>query len=739
VNQKKYNSKFHTTRSGHGATLSFDITYSTTKTHKPGADSGNSAVFELSGHENSSDAATRTAVFISPKYCISKCRMNVILYSTLKKDFILNQHIRLKGDLLHIGSELQICDADDPNRFGVVTMYTDKGPMTQLHVSVSPDVVYLQCCPMLVSHMQGGQLLTAKLRLFYLDSFGVCRLLDREVQLRKKNQQEEAAKAKIEAIKITRKLKDDARSILNDNFSLNSEEFCMLHLRRGFLLSQPVISNIVEEIMSKLFPETKADTCIKFFGSKRGPWDIFSMFNSISSFSPKKIVELVVACTPDASPQHRDYARERLKRILDDTFLVRNMWAHVGASDADCRKALQAIIDFIAFTKCFCPLKYLEQCDAVVQDLVTVIKSMNDYTRNVHISIDDVSYCFFLRSIRGVSRICTELQENFPDLVISKELKIQMDYKNSSLAMKLRRQSKEIEVREVVLAVQNLPKNQMNGQIDLPQLKSDCQLIRTTRNALAHATSTSSKVILIMVTLGAVARLVEYLNHSLQQQRTYPSLDDMATRIYGFVTTIKSNQAMLMHLCRRTSSNSDQVHLFDPDLLLHFLVETVDSEERQYLQNCPYLALAEPGDTKATDFTKIQLILGRKMAGPVVCSAAMKLIQKNLGFDKRGNVENEYPIKPEKHADGSNIFSHAAVYEEPAINWHQALGRENVQKRESPIPSKMGPGKSQAPEDKLKLCRSVLKSVALLPPGARGSVDDALASISGSRSILGTR
>jgi hypothetical protein len=708
-----------TVRSRGGATLTFDIEYKSTKkqTQQPSdAASGDNGIAKFSAREDDPDRALCTTVH----QFIPSCRLNVMLSSVFSIESIVGQHIRLKGkSRLQIGSEFQFCDANSPDNFGVVIKCTEQDGISQLQVGVSPHVVYLQCGLESVSLVQGS-CMTEIFHLFYLDSSGFCGALDHEIRQRMKTRQERARACKIEAVQRMRQLKEDACSISSEKFDLTSEELCMLYLRQGFLLSQPVISKIVKSIMLKLFPDTMAESCVKFFRSKDGPWDIFSVFSSILNFPHTKFVDLVDSCIPvDSSPQHRDYARERLKRILDCVFLVRNMWAHIGASDADCRKALQAIIDFITFTKSLLPT---ETVDADVRCLVGLTKCMNSYS-DVKLSVDDVAYCFFLRSIRQLSKFCAELCQMFPDLSISKELHALIDEKNSSPAMKLRRQSNEIEVREVALAVLNISKNQKNGQADLLQL--DCQLIRTARNSLAHATSSGTTVILIVVALGAVCRVIDFLNSQLRKQKILSS--DILTS--GNMANIKLDQAKLMHLCINRTGDTEATGLFDLDVLLNLLSKTVTAE----VQNCPYTSLAfgelgnfscnlqfcrESLSLLAANFKKMQLILGRNIVGHVPCSASMKQQRMDLGFDNKTNFEQCHIFT--SHMLARETMRMQISDEEPLTNWR------NILQRDTSANSKSVEDEHAQRSLELKHCRSVLELIARVPPAARESVHTAV-------------
>jgi hypothetical protein len=197
-----------------------------------------------------------------------------------------------------------------------------------------------------------------------------------------------------------------------------------------------------------------------------------------------------------------------------------------------------------------------------------------------------------------------------------------------------------------------------------------------------------------------------------------------------------------MQLCRGKTGDAKEVHLFDLDVLLQFLAGSVEPDEAtQILPNCPYFALVELGGMRATDFKKMQLILGRTIVGPTDCSDTMKTQQKALGFDKKVNSEKELLINPDEDSQDADVSSdvllcHEGLSDEAVTNWHKALRiRGNADHHKSLQPYKDGLGNSKTPEDELKRCRTALKQIARVPPSECGSVDAAVEWLLSSRDL----
>lgn len=181
--------------------------------------------------------------------------------------------------------------------------------------------------------------------------------LRKEEEQRKKD--ESLEEQKIQAEKLAEQYQDmtllQERALLRSTspFELTSDELGMVKLRQGFLASQPPISQIVKRLMTMWFPGVEDNACIKFFGRKDGPWDIFYIFDffrqagnpeNAESKGRKNIFQLLtkVLFDEDAYEQH-----SRLQNTLDQIFDSRNWWAHVRVGSANCSHALRAIIDFI--------------------------------------------------------------------------------------------------------------------------------------------------------------------------------------------------------------------------------------------------------------------------------------------------------------------------------------------------------------------------------------------------------
>lgn len=459
------------------------------------------------------------------------------------------------------------------------------------------------------------------------------------------------ARKNVEAME-TLKTKSLARAL--GCFHLDSEELCMVYLRQGFLMSQQLISHIIQPesvLMTKLFPGYAYEKCISLFGSKNGPWDIFSIFTFLNR--PEARDALASLSFPDKHfvEVDRDDKRLRLEEIISDIFIARNMWAHVGASDADCRNALQAIIRFIKEL----PSQLLPSADdfnieQLLADLACIIDKMSKYS-HVKLSIDNVSYCIFLRSIRKLTSICTKLLRQFPHAEISKELERQLIEKNNSALTEQRRQSNQLEVKEVTLAILGL-KKKFDKKFDIKQLELDCKIIRTARNALAHATLDSNRVILILVSLGSVVRLVEFLDQNcLHRESPSEKRAQLIDEMQRVAESVKLDQAEFFQRCSKTLQTDSDTNPLDLDNLFDSITRS-HSKEVKECPFFPFLELNSDGLSNSHDdvgqsfhaaalrlksamnFRKMQLIFGRNIVGNSEFSTAVKSMRKALGFDK---------------------------------------------------------------------------------------------------------
>jgi hypothetical protein len=120
-------------------------------------------------------------------------------------------------------------------------------------------------------------------------------------------------------------LKRRALGSIGAAVELTQEELGAVLLRAGFLAAQPLVSECVRMLIARWYPDTHEDDCVRAFGSKDGPWDMFYVFdylrkrernlrssrNSSSAFS-NLLQELGYAGAADASYD------DRQQRLLED-------------------------------------------------------------------------------------------------------------------------------------------------------------------------------------------------------------------------------------------------------------------------------------------------------------------------------------------------------------------------------------------------------------------------------------
>jgi hypothetical protein len=139
-----------------------------------------------------------------------------------------------------------------------------------------------------------------------------------------------AAAAKLVANRagIISGLKQRAVGGVNVEVQLTLDELGAVLVRAGFLASQPLVSACVRVLIKKWYPDTYEDECMRAFGSKEGPWDMFYIFDylrkrkdnlrssrgSSSSFS-NLLQEL--GYVGDADLVYNDHQQRLLEDIMD--------------------------------------------------------------------------------------------------------------------------------------------------------------------------------------------------------------------------------------------------------------------------------------------------------------------------------------------------------------------------------------------------------------------------------------
>jgi hypothetical protein len=510
--------------------------------------------------------------------------------------------------LLHRLSKFEACDPSAVNHFGKIAKLEDKAGFKAMRVQ----------CPV-ISNTKGGEthqesrfgwrLSTCNGRLGINTQSAPYAALDPHsdviccVFLSGKAAAADDAAAQQDAGSISREqaeqyqlaqsMKKRALLLSTSPFELTSDELGMVRLRQGFLASQPLISQIVRRLMMLpgWFPGKEDDACIKFFGFKEGPWDIFYVFEFLRQAGNPKNAELngrknifqlltKVLFHKDADEKH-----SRLQIVLDQIFDFRNWWAHVGVGSANCSQALRAIVDFINMVVQAPDLSLAgdaQTVSAVLCELESIITDLNsdDYTK-VKLTLDDISYIFYLRSSLSLCQLCTKIYSTCPTIQLSKKLKVKLDNKAK---MGSRRQSDIIEPLEITSAILNMSAD----------LKFECNFIVKTRNSLAHAPRKGNRVILVLVALGAVSRVLKYLNRCCQTA----DCGSLGAEALDESTQVQAMQAEL--LGRSQLLRADAVES---------LIGMICQSNQNALNQCSFK------EYLTSNFRKLQMLLFRSIPG----------------------------------------------------------------------------------------------------------------------------
>jgi hypothetical protein len=352
-------------------------------------------------------------------------------------------------------------------------------------------------------------------------------------------------RAKQVAYDRMQEIKKQAILLSQTAFEMSSEEMGMVRLRRGFLACQPYISAVLKLLMGRedWYGSACGDACIRFFGSRNGPWDVFSMFNFLlrsktPNYLDSKDIFGMVAATigPAGDVAATDNFRERLRVLFNDIFCVRNWWAHLGAGSLDCNKALKAVKDFVQIVADSALLDSSSGSSAdpapsapapqhaaasnpsaslpsrtgaasssapSPSEPLALLANPDDMLAGAssHLTLDDVAYVLFLRAGLQLCKFCTEIYGTLRCSSFSKAMGAKLDNKKSKTS---RRQSEVIEVSDVSTVLRKL--FQSNTDFSFY-----CRIITATRNRLSHASEGSNQIILVMMALGAIGRVSSFI------------------------------------------------------------------------------------------------------------------------------------------------------------------------------------------------------------------------------------
>ncbi len=347
--------------------------------------------------------------------------------------------------------------------------------------------------------------------------------------------------------------------------TLTSTELGTVVLRTGFLLAQPVISSIVQQIMNmpSLELSEKEKNCLHLFRSKEGPWDIFYMFVflwklfcKLQKENQKNIFGFVLR---NGDVQKFESRQVRINHIMTKILNVRNWWAHVGVSFFDCLNALIALKDFIRMatdtstlnseTPISIEKSLLENFDTLSK-MIDELREQYSCHGSVSLSIDELSHLYFIRACRAVVETCTvELDKGLGCSKLAKELSLKLEFKKEKNPS--HRQSGNLEATDVAHVVEKL----LQSQCCIPKTTmisfNDCKLIVKARNILAHEPQQSGRVLAVLCALGSVIHLLQFICE-------FRSCDDTQEFVTSAITKLRFYQAHLLAHINPTKKYSDK-------------------------------------------------------------------------------------------------------------------------------------------------------------------------------------
>ena len=206
-----------------------------------------------------------------------------------------------------------------------------------------------------------------------------------------------------------------------------------------------------------------------------------------------------------------DSEKRQLESILVQIYAVRNWWAHVQVTVANCRQALLAIKDFIAMLP---PDLRSEKFDSImIQTEDTISCISQPLSRSLSMSVDDMAYFYFGCACRHLSHVSAGLLKNCPSLAFCAYLQRQIEFKDAKFRQKhiIVKQGSVIEVGDVTRALLALNQDHLLPQtihVDSSSFNFDCEAIRTVRNHFAHASKEGNSVVIVLLALGSLSRMI---------------------------------------------------------------------------------------------------------------------------------------------------------------------------------------------------------------------------------------
>jgi hypothetical protein len=286
----------------------------------------------------------------------------------------------------------------------------------------------------------------------------------------------------------------------------------MMSLRQGFLIAQPLISDAIKRLFVEWNPDPEnkkcKDACARVFGTIEGPWDIFTIVKGLL-FKPgifRKLTERI-----GVNGTEKDSENLNLASTLMQIYAVRNWWAHVQVTVANCRQALLAITDFITILP---PDLKVGWSGSIMIEMEGIIRSISQSrAHSPSMSVDDMAYFYFGCACRHLSHVSTSLLQKCQSLAFCVYLQRQIDIKDAKFRQKhiIVKQSSVIEVVDVTRALLALNQDHLLPhvtQVDSSSFNFDCETIRTVRNHFAHASEDGNSVFIVLLALGSLSRII---------------------------------------------------------------------------------------------------------------------------------------------------------------------------------------------------------------------------------------
>jgi hypothetical protein len=403
----------------------------------------------------------------------------------------------------------------------------------------------------------------------------------------------ERAAARLRAISAIAVKKAEVKRLAAQPVLLSNVQYGMLCLRRGFLIAQPLLSDVVRQLIFEWYPDK---------------WSVFvidrgSIFEIVYFFFSKfdKLAESFGINKPEHDPE-----RSKLAQVLHQICSCRYFWTHPwDMTLRDCCGLLLAVKDFIGMIP---PKLKPEESGSMMKELGVIISSIRmPHAHAFSMSVDDTALIYVVDASRYLTSVSTSLLMKCPGLAFCVQLRRYISNIDA-------RQSSVVEARDVARFLVSLvsdrnPLSEFHSDFDY--VRFDSAAIQTVWDHLALRPQDGNSFFIFLLALGSLSRMLSLVlaiccHQAHTDVAALLAVEAIQAEAKDFCSTINEWQAVLLERANMLNINA--------------LVAAFCKGHRDVLDQNDYLQFARD------DYQRLRLLVqGQIMGSDPVPTFALKL------------------------------------------------------------------------------------------------------------------